>query len=155
MSDSDLYDTDIVLWSEQQSELLRRRAAGKLLNEAALDWPNIAEEIESLGKRDQRDLASRIQIVLDHLFRLRASPATQPRHGWERTLIEQRDQIGTLLNDSPSLRDRIPGLIAAKLPIARRLALLALADHGETPIVDVTTLTFSEDEVLPPEDGSP
>jgi hypothetical protein len=43
------YDTDILLWSERQAELLRRRAAGELDNEAALDWPNIAEEIESVG----------------------------------------------------------------------------------------------------------
>jgi hypothetical protein len=37
---SDLYDDDIVLWSERQSDLLRRRAAGELVNEAELDWPN-------------------------------------------------------------------------------------------------------------------
>jgi len=46
---NDLYDEDIVLWSERQGELLRRRAAGELVNEAELDWPNIAEEIESVG----------------------------------------------------------------------------------------------------------
>jgi hypothetical protein len=47
---SDLYDTDIVTWSERQAELLRRRAAGELVNDAQLDWPNIAEEIESVGQ---------------------------------------------------------------------------------------------------------
>jgi hypothetical protein len=44
------YDTDVLLWSEHQASLLRRRAAGELVNDAELDWPNIAEEIESLGK---------------------------------------------------------------------------------------------------------
>ncbi len=44
------YDTDILLWSERQSELLRRRATGELVNDADLDWPNIAEEIESVGR---------------------------------------------------------------------------------------------------------
>ena len=39
MAETDLYDTDILLWSEQQAELLRRRAAN------ALDWDNLAEEI--------------------------------------------------------------------------------------------------------------
>ncbi len=43
------YDTDILLWSGRQAEFLRRRAAGDLVNEAALDWPNIAEEIGSVG----------------------------------------------------------------------------------------------------------
>jgi hypothetical protein len=41
------YDTDILLWSERQGELRRRRAAGELVNDAELDWPNIADEIES------------------------------------------------------------------------------------------------------------
>jgi len=46
---SDLYAEDILLWSERQGELLRRRAAGELVNDRHLDWPNIAEEIESAG----------------------------------------------------------------------------------------------------------
>ena len=48
---SDLYDTDIALWSEQQARLLRRHAAGKPVNNDDLDWQNIAEEIESLAKK--------------------------------------------------------------------------------------------------------
>ena len=44
------YDTDILIWSERQAELLRRRAVGELINEADLDWSNIAEEVESVGR---------------------------------------------------------------------------------------------------------
>jgi hypothetical protein len=47
---SDLYETDIVTWSNRQAELLRRVAAGERINNAKLDWPNIAEEIESVGQ---------------------------------------------------------------------------------------------------------
>ena len=47
---SDLYDADVLLWSEQQADLLRRRAAGELVNDTALDWPNIAEEIADVGQ---------------------------------------------------------------------------------------------------------
>ena len=50
---SGLYEEDIVLWSERQGELLRRRAAGELVNEAELDWPNIAEEIEAVGNEQR------------------------------------------------------------------------------------------------------
>src|SRR4051794_32211880 len=46
---SELYDADVYEWSQHQAALLRRRAAGELVNEAELDWPNIAEEIESVG----------------------------------------------------------------------------------------------------------
>jgi len=136
------YETDFHRWAETQAGLLRTRAAN------ALDWNNLAEEIEALAKNDQRDLASRIQTVLDHLIRLRASPATAPRRGWERTLIVQRDGIHKLLSDSPSLRPLVTGFIAAELPTARRLALLSLTEHDETPAVDVATLNFSEIEVL-------
>jgi hypothetical protein len=44
------YDTDILIWSERQGELLRRRAAGELVNEAELDRPNIAEAVEDVGQ---------------------------------------------------------------------------------------------------------
>jgi hypothetical protein len=46
---SELYVTDILLWSERQAELLRRHAAGERVNDDAIDWPNIAEEIEDVG----------------------------------------------------------------------------------------------------------
>jgi len=46
---SDLYETDVVLWSEQHADLLRRRALGMLVNDRDLDWTNIAEKIESVG----------------------------------------------------------------------------------------------------------
>ena len=45
---SDLYDTDILLWSKRQADLLRRHAAGERLNSADLDWTNIAGEIDSM-----------------------------------------------------------------------------------------------------------
>jgi hypothetical protein len=51
---SDLYDTDFVTWSRQQLDLLRRRASGELVNEAEIDWPNVGEEIEALGRTEAR-----------------------------------------------------------------------------------------------------
>ena len=47
---SDLYDSDILIWFERQGALLRRRAAGELVNDAELDWRTIAEEVESVGR---------------------------------------------------------------------------------------------------------
>src|SRR5689334_1690113 len=82
---SDLYDNDFVLWSECQSELLRRLAAGEPVNESP-DWPNIVEEIESLGKRDKREVRSCVATILLHLIKLQASPASEPREGWEDTV---------------------------------------------------------------------
>ena len=47
---SDLYDEDVVTWSEQQAALLRRVAAGERVNDQ-VDWINIIDEVESLAGR--------------------------------------------------------------------------------------------------------
>jgi hypothetical protein len=52
----DLYDTDILPWTEQQAGLLRRAAAGARVN--GLDWPNLIEEIEDLGRSELRAVRS-------------------------------------------------------------------------------------------------
>jgi hypothetical protein len=145
---SDLYDDDIVLWSERQAALLRRRAAGELINEAELDWPNLAEEIESLGKRDARELASRITTILIHLIKLEVSTATEPRAGWRNTILTQQTDIELLLKDAPSLRRTVPAVIADQLDIAKKRALVELAGEGEQILVDLSPLTFTPEEVL-------
>jgi hypothetical protein len=71
---SDLYEDDIVLWSERQGSLLRRRAAGELVNDAEFDWPNIAEEIESMGRAEQDQLTNRLAVLLAHLLKWRFQP---------------------------------------------------------------------------------
>ncbi len=63
------YDTDLLLWSERQAALLRRAAAGERVNDQ-VDWENVAEEIESLGKSDRRELTNRIRTILTHLIKL-------------------------------------------------------------------------------------
>ena len=127
---SDLYDTDVFQWADHQAVLLRRRAAGELVNEAELDWPNIAEEIESLGKIQSRELSSRIATIILHLMKLQASPADAPRGGWRDTILEQRDEIERLLADAPSLRARIPDTIASEMDRAKRRSRAALAGYG-------------------------
>ena len=62
---SDLYDSDAVLWSERQADLLRRRARGELANDADLDWLNIAEEIDSMGRSERSALSSHVRIVIE------------------------------------------------------------------------------------------
>jgi hypothetical protein len=145
---SDLYEEDIVLWSERQAALLRRRAAGELINEADLDWPNIAEEIDSLGKRDARELASRITTVLIHLIKQQVSAATEPRAGWRNTILTQQTEIDLLLKDAPSLRRTVPTVIGEQLDIAKKRALAELVGQGEQILTDLAPLTFTSEQVL-------
>jgi hypothetical protein len=144
---SDLYDTDTVAWSGQQAQLLHRIAAGERLN-VAPDWPNIAEEIEALGRTQLRELASRIAVILEHLIKLQASPAGEPRAGWRATVRRERGEIDRLLADAPSLRARVPLMISDETARARLDAVAALADNNETQRCDIATITYSRDEVL-------
>jgi len=145
---SDLYDTDFVIWSRQQSELLRRRASGELVNEAEIDWPNVAEEIEALGKNEARALASKLATVMEHLLKLEASPAVDPRAGWRATIRRERTDIHRLLKDAPSLRPTVAAVIAEELGAARREAAASLADNGETPRIAIEGIVYDEDQVL-------
>src|SRR3954451_337525 len=97
-----LYDQDLMLWSEEQARMLR--AAADAGWNAPIDWVNVAEEIESLGKSERRALASHIANVIEHLLKLQASPATEPTRGWRETIRRARNEIEVILADSPSLR---------------------------------------------------
>jgi hypothetical protein len=127
------YDTDVYAWSERQGTLLRRLAAGERVNDADLDWANIAEEIETVGRSERSALSSHIGNVLEHLIKLRISPAADPRAGWRETILLGRSEAEELLRDSPSLRPSLGDIIARRLPTARRLAVAALDTQGERP----------------------
>ena len=45
---SDLYEDDILLWSERQAALLRRMAAGERLNDQ-VDWENVGRRQHPCG----------------------------------------------------------------------------------------------------------
>jgi uncharacterized protein DUF29 len=142
------YDLDIYAWSQRQGAMLRRLAAGERVNDADLDWPNIAEEIEAVGRSERRAVASRITNIIEHLIKLEASPATEPRAGWRATIERSRIEIEGLLQDSPSLKSAIRDIVMEETQRARRLANSALKERGETACVDVRSLSYSEDQVF-------
>jgi len=129
---SDLYEADFNLWTEHQAALLRRRAAGELVNEAELDWLNIAEEIESVGANTRRELRNRLARLLQHLLKWQYQPDLRSR-SWRLTIVEQRDEIEELLAENPSLRGRLPEMFGPAYAKGRRWAetetgLLSLPD---------------------------
>jgi hypothetical protein len=107
---SDLYDEDTVLWSERQGALLRRLAAGELVNDAELDWPNIAEEIESVGRAEQDQLINRLAVLLAHLLKWQYQPDRRG-NSWRLTILEQRRRAGRLVSRNPSLRPRLDEIL--------------------------------------------
>lgn len=137
------YDLDFSAWTIRQAELLR---AGRL---SEADVERIAEEIEDLGKSEKRALASHIRTVIEHLIKLQASPAAEPRAGWRETVRRVRDDVADVLEDSPSLRRELPDIIRHQTDRARRRAAAALADRGESA-AGLDGLAYDEGQVLGP-----
>ena len=117
---SDLYDADIYAWSERQAELLRRRAANEL------DWDNIAEEIESVGASEKREIRSRLEVLCHHLLKWTYQP--ENRSGsWRASIFEQRQRLLDILDDSPSLRPYPAKVLTRSYDLGRRKAELETA----------------------------
>ena len=92
-----LYEQDFWLWTQTMVEALKSG------NFSQLDWVNLAEEVESLGRSDRRELQSRLTVLLMHLLKWQFQ--SDMRSGsWRGTLAEQRIRILKLLQESPSLR---------------------------------------------------
>jgi hypothetical protein len=101
---SDLYDTDILIWSERQAELLRRVAAGEPVNEAP-DWPNIIEEVESVGSEQRHAVESLLGQALRHMLKAEAWPLCRDAPSWRADAIDFRQQARRRF--TPSMRQRI------------------------------------------------
>jgi hypothetical protein len=78
-----LYDDDILLWSERQADLLRRHVAGERVNSAELDWPNIIEEIESVGNEQLHAVNANLMQALIHMLKAKAWPLSRDVPHWE------------------------------------------------------------------------
>src|SRR3984893_6173966 len=124
---NELYDRDFFLWTQEQAAALRAVKNSNL----PLDWANLAEEIESLGKSDRRQLRSQIRRILRHLLKLEVSLASDPRDGWCSTIRDSRSGIEDVLHDSPPLRREIDRMIAEELDAAAKFAAADLWQHGE------------------------
>ena len=145
-----LYDRDFFEWTQQQAQALRAAAQG---NVGALDWENLAEEIESLGRSLRRELASRLITIIEHLAKLEHARASEPRPGWEATVSRERREIELLLEDSPSLRRQVAALIAKETARALRRVSEELRGRKEIDEATASALIsrpshYSPDKVL-------
>ncbi len=139
---SDLYDADILEWSEQQAALLRRAAAGERLNDGPPDWPNIIEEIESVGREQLHAVESLLVQALLHRLKAEAWPQSSATPGW---LAEERRFRGDAASRfSPSMRQRLD---LAKL-YARALRAMPETIDGLAPLPVPDTCPTTLDELL-------
>ena len=142
--DDTLYESDFFAWTEQTAALLR---AGRL---AEVDVENVAEEIESLGKRIRNEPNSRMQVLLLHLLKWMAQP-THRSSSWETTILTRREEIADLLGQSPSLRPTLPAGMARNYARAVRHARIETGLDAALfpPQCPVTLEQILDDAFLP------
>ncbi|MGJ0533295.1 DUF29 domain-containing protein [Methylocystis sp.] len=136
MAASRLYDQDFYAWANEQAALLR---AGKL---GEADIEHIAEEIESLGKTEKRELASRLKVLILHLLKWRHQPFKRTP-SWEVSIKIQRHELVEHLVDNPSLKPVIASVLQKVYPDA---VLGAVLETGfpESIFPETCPWTFEE-----------
>ena len=112
MSNSTLYNRDFYAWANEQAGLLR---AGKL---GEADIVHIAEEIESMGKTEKRELVGRLTVLLLHLLKWQFQPVFRG-HSWRTSVRVQRIALTSHMRDNPSLKAALDDAITEAYRIAR------------------------------------
>jgi Domain of unknown function DUF29 len=146
------YDTDISVWAAEQAGFLRQRAAN------ALDWENLAEEIEAVGISQKREVYARLRLICQHLLKWAYQPEHRSR-SWRATIRTQRRDLERVLRDSPSLRPYAATELAEAYARGREDAeeetgLLHLPAACPWPIEQVLDIAFLP-EVPPPKPARP
>ncbi len=133
-----LYDTDFFAWAHQQAALLR---SGRV---SEADIQNIAEEIESMGRSERRELVSRLTVLLTHLLKWRHQPALRGT-SWRLSIEEQRYRIEDHLKDNPSLTAHLEDATHSAYRIAR---LGAARETGLDPAIFPPVCPFPFDQTM-------
>lgn len=133
------YDTDLLIWSEHQADLLRRLAAGEPMNETP-DWANIVEEIEDVGQSSLRAVRSNLLQALLHDLKAQAWPSSRDVPHWRSEARVARIDAADAY--APSMRQKIDvaGIYAK--------ALRAMPEMSDgvppLPISDLCPVTLDE-----------
>ena len=138
---SDLYDADVLLWSERQAELLRRIAAGERVNDQ-VDWENVVEEIECVGRSQLSAVRSHILQAFLHDLKAAAWPTARDAPHWRSEA--RRARLDAAEAYAPSMRQRIDlGTLYAKA-----LRIMPEENDGQPPLPLPPICPVTLDELL-------
>ena len=103
---STLYDHDFYSWTLEQAQALRRVADQRINAVPELDWLELAQEVEDLGRSLERELYSRFSVLLVHLLKWWRQPSLRGM-SWELTIAHQRLELSRLLAKNPGLKPKV------------------------------------------------
>jgi hypothetical protein len=133
------YDSDVLVWSEQQSDLLRRLARGEKVN-AQIDWDNVAEEIESVGRDQLHAVESLLLQALIHMLKAQAWPESRNAPAWLSDAANFRAQATNRF--VPSMRQRID--LTRLYRQAKRVIPRTMDGWSPLPIPDACPMNLDE-----------
>ena len=134
------YDSDIAAWAAQQAALLRRQTGNEL------DWQNLAEEIEAVGKSQENAVFSRLKLLCQHLLKWQYQHILRSP-SWRSTIRVQRRDLARLFRKNPSLRQPFA---PAELPEAYAAGREdAIAETGIENLPDACPWTL--EDILDPD----
>ena len=138
------YDDDFFAWTQEQARLLRD---GEL---ADIDVENLAEEIESMGRSNRRELRSRLAVLIMHLLKWRYQPVFRST-SWSGTIREQRIQIRELVDESPSLSSMLSGELSViyKAAVVKAVIETGLEDSSFPADCPFTPEQILSEDFLP------
>ena len=138
---NDLYDRDILIWSEQQADLLRRLGRGEGVN--GVDWAHVVEEIEDVGLSELHSVQSYLSLMLVQLLKIHGWPNSLARVDWRVEVAAFQQNVARRF--APSMRQRIdvPRLYADALE-----QLDGAEYDGMVPRPWPTVCPFTLDELL-------
>jgi hypothetical protein len=137
---SDLYEDDILLWSERQAALLRRLAAGEHVNDRDLDWANLGEEIEAVGRGELRAVESLLTQAIVYRLKQLCWPASGEVAHWRGEEIRFRQDAADAF--SPSMGQRVDLARLNRRAVQRLPATIDGVAPG--PLPDLAGVTLDE-----------
>lgn len=104
----ELYSKDYPLWLEMNINLIKEKSYEDV------DWENLVEELEDMGRRHLDEAISRMVVILVHLYKidsfrhLTKAGFEKGGHGWIKTIVNQRRHLNALLKAYPSIKAKLP-----------------------------------------------
>lgn len=111
-----LYERDFYAWLNDQAAKLRARSHDDI------DWDNLSEEIESVGRSQKKEIRSRLELLIHHLLKWQFQPGRRSE-SWRITIGEQRTFIPGIIEDSPSLASYPAEIFEKAYSAGRRKAI--------------------------------
>ncbi|WP_333785257.1 DUF29 domain-containing protein [Thermocrinis sp.] len=121
-----LYEKDFILWIEENLRLIKEG------NYEEVDWENLLEEIEDMGRRHLESAVSYAAVVLEHLYKLEHFKVDEKTgKGWIKSILNARDELELLFENMPSVKGKVETKIDQAWKVAVKNLIKWFRDNEE------------------------